>query len=377
MIYTQKIQHAIRFAIKTHEIYQKQKRKGKDVPYITHPITVGLILATAGSTEDVIIAGILHDTIEDSIEEKKVTKEMIIERFGNNVYELVLSVTEQNKSLSWEERKNEGLKHIKNFSHDSLLLKSADIISNVSETLDDYKDEGEKVFERFHAPKEKILEFHIKFMEGILNMWDENPLKDDIKEILKKVKDILEKYDEPKTYVISGEEFIKIANAVEPFFKNVGPSNPPQFVLITGGTGAGKTTLRREKFNEDYVNFDFAEISRAIEKSVGEKHPRLIEYSFWGCDIVIKECILEKKNIVVEIIGDNYSQIDILIKKMSEVGYEVNLNTVTCDVADAYQRHIKATNEDKNYMSSYFSDELTLLCLYKYLGLGEVPSDRK
>ncbi len=70
MIYTQKIQHAIRFAIKTHEGYQKQKRKGKDVPYITHPLTVGLILAKAGANEDVIIAGILHDTIEDSIEEK-------------------------------------------------------------------------------------------------------------------------------------------------------------------------------------------------------------------------------------------------------------------------------------------------------------------
>jgi len=133
MIYTQKIQHAIRFTIKTHEGYQKQKRKGKDVPYITHPLTVGLILAKAGATEDVIIAGILHDTIEDSIEEKKVTKEMIVERFGENVYELVLSVTEQNKKLPWDERKAESIKHIETFSNDSVLLKSADTISNVTE----------------------------------------------------------------------------------------------------------------------------------------------------------------------------------------------------------------------------------------------------
>ena len=81
MIYKPKIQHAIRFAIKTHEIYQKQKRKGKDIPYIIHTLTVGLILAKAGVSEDVVIAGILHDTIEDSIDKKKVTKEMIIERF--------------------------------------------------------------------------------------------------------------------------------------------------------------------------------------------------------------------------------------------------------------------------------------------------------
>ncbi|MEI7688702.1 MAG: HD domain-containing protein [Candidatus Nomurabacteria bacterium] len=190
MIYTQKIQHAIRFAIKTHEIYQKQKRKGKDVPYITHPLTVGLILAAAGSKEDVIVAGILHDTIEDSIDEKKVSKEMIVERFGENVYNLVLSVTEQDKSLSWKERKAEALEHVKTFSHDSLLLKSADIIANVSETLVDYKKEGEEIFKKFHAPKEKIIDSHIKMINAILNKWPLSPLAADLKELLDKLKSI-------------------------------------------------------------------------------------------------------------------------------------------------------------------------------------------
>ena len=56
MLYSNKISKAIRFSIKTHEIYQKQKRKGKDIPYITHPLTVGLILARAGADEDVVVA---------------------------------------------------------------------------------------------------------------------------------------------------------------------------------------------------------------------------------------------------------------------------------------------------------------------------------
>lgn len=89
MIYTFKIQHAIRFSIKTHEVYQKQKRKGKDIPYITHPLTVGLILACAGADEDVICAGILHDTIEDSIEERKVDLKMIEDFFGENIAKIV------------------------------------------------------------------------------------------------------------------------------------------------------------------------------------------------------------------------------------------------------------------------------------------------
>ena len=71
MIYTKKIKDAIKFSIKTHEVYQKQKRKGKDIPYITHPLTVGLILARAGAWPHIIAGGILHDTIEDSVPEHK------------------------------------------------------------------------------------------------------------------------------------------------------------------------------------------------------------------------------------------------------------------------------------------------------------------
>jgi (p)ppGpp synthase/HD superfamily hydrolase len=70
---THSLQKAVRFAIKTHEIHQKQKRKGKDIAYITHPLTVGMLLAKAGMRVEVIMAGILHDTIEDSVDEKKVT----------------------------------------------------------------------------------------------------------------------------------------------------------------------------------------------------------------------------------------------------------------------------------------------------------------
>ncbi len=115
MVYTQKIKDAIKFATKTHEVYQKQKRKGKDIPYITHPLIVGFILARAGASEDVVIAGILHDTIEDSTEERKVTREMLTERFGENVAQLVSSVTEHDKEMSWQARKDEAFEHIQSF----------------------------------------------------------------------------------------------------------------------------------------------------------------------------------------------------------------------------------------------------------------------
>jgi len=184
MIFTPKIKKAIRFATKTHEVYQKQKRKGKDIPYITHPLAVGLILARANASEDVVVAGILHDTIEDSTEKKKVTRAMLAERFGDNVAGLVASVTEEHKDLPWEERKREAREHIKHFSHESLLLKSADLVSNVSDILDDYADHGSKMFERFHAPKEKVTWNYKETMQTVLGQWSENPLADDLNTLI-------------------------------------------------------------------------------------------------------------------------------------------------------------------------------------------------
>jgi hypothetical protein len=96
---------------------------------------------------------------------------------------MVLDVTEINKSLPWEERKKEAIEHIKDFSHDSLMLKSADVISNVSEIIYDYDKEGDSVFKRFGAPepkKENVINNYSNVMKAILSRWPENPMKDEL-----------------------------------------------------------------------------------------------------------------------------------------------------------------------------------------------------
>jgi (p)ppGpp synthase/HD superfamily hydrolase len=188
MQFTSKIQKAIKFATKTHEVYQKQKRKGKDVSYITHPLTVGIILARAQASEDVVAAGILHDTIEDSIPQKKVTHGMLAERFGKRVADLVESVTERDKSLPWEERKAAALRRIGEYDYDSLSVKSADVVSNNSEILDDHARYGDEVFDRFSAPKEKMIQHHLRVIEAILGAWAENPLRDDLGVLARELK---------------------------------------------------------------------------------------------------------------------------------------------------------------------------------------------
>ncbi len=185
MIYTPKMMMAVRFSIRTHEIYQKQKRKGKDVAYITHPLTVGMILARAGADEDVIIAGTLHDTIEDSIKEKKVTRELLEKKFGARVANIVESVTEDITIKSWEEKKRQALEHVEHFSHESLLVKSADVIANGAELIDDYAKGGEPIFARFGAGKKRMLENQLAVIAAILAKWKGNPLSPDLNELAK------------------------------------------------------------------------------------------------------------------------------------------------------------------------------------------------
>ena len=185
-----KVKNAIRFSIKTHEIYQKQKRKGKDVAYITHPMTVGVILAMAGAKEDVIIAGILHDTIEDSVLEKKVDERMLEQRFGKKVMEIVKGVSEDKDCYDWEERKRRAREKIKEFNHDSLLVKSADIISNITELIDDYIINGDDAFGHFSGPKEKVIGNYLQSMEMILERWKDNPLAKDLQNLMIEFKKI-------------------------------------------------------------------------------------------------------------------------------------------------------------------------------------------
>ena len=192
-VFSKFFRNAIKFSIKTHEIYQKQKRKGKDIPYITHPLTVGLILANAGAPDHIVVGGILHDTIEDSVTEKKVTYEMIKERFGPSVADIVNDVTEQDKSLPWKKRKELALKHIETMDGPSLWVKTADVVCNISDLIDDYKIDGDKVFERFNAPKTESLMNNRSVLNALIKRWEgkDNPLLSDLKTLLGDIEDLM------------------------------------------------------------------------------------------------------------------------------------------------------------------------------------------
>jgi guanosine-3',5'-bis(diphosphate) 3'-pyrophosphohydrolase len=126
-----KLIEAASFAAQRHTGHH---RKGdKKEPYINHPLEVANLLANVGGVDDidVLIAGILHDTVEDV----GVKKEEIIERFGSRVAGFVMEVTDD-KSLPKEERKRLQVEHAPYLSIEAKQVKLADKISNIADITD-------------------------------------------------------------------------------------------------------------------------------------------------------------------------------------------------------------------------------------------------
>ena len=143
-----RIHAAISMATRAHN---GQKRKASDLDYIAHPMEVMGILIAMGCNIDLIIAGALHDTVEDTyIELEDIQKE-----FGENVARLVKSHTED-KSKSWKERKTITINYLADAQLDEKILALADLVANERSMIEDMENLGDEMFNRFKAPKAEI-----------------------------------------------------------------------------------------------------------------------------------------------------------------------------------------------------------------------------
>ncbi len=140
---------AVIFATNAHS---GQVRKSAKIPYILHPLEVASIIATITSDEDILIAGLLHDTVEDT----NVTIEEIQERFGERVAELVAHETEDKRAdlppaSTWQIRKEETLLALKEEPDIAVkILWLGDKLSNIRSIYLKYTQVGDEVFSIFH-----------------------------------------------------------------------------------------------------------------------------------------------------------------------------------------------------------------------------------
>jgi (p)ppGpp synthase/HD superfamily hydrolase len=138
------------------EAHQGQFRRGsKATPYAVHPLHVALILARWGGSEAEIVAGLLHDVVEDC---PRWSHERVEAEFGPNVARIVRELSED-KSRSWEERKRAAIQHAPELSPEAAAVKAADQIHNWRSLALELRGaaEADELWARFRGGRERTL----------------------------------------------------------------------------------------------------------------------------------------------------------------------------------------------------------------------------
>jgi hypothetical protein len=178
--YSERVDEALRLAAVAHE---GQYRKGTNIPYLMHPVHVGRILERHGWAEDVVIAGLLHDVLEDApfddpglevrfaeslstfaderrtnpgISFRAAVERWMESRFGSDVCTMVAHCTERKAddagtARPWKDRKQEQLAEIEAANPEALAVKAADCLHNLQSMTRDLKERGVASLDRFKA----------------------------------------------------------------------------------------------------------------------------------------------------------------------------------------------------------------------------------
>ncbi len=181
-----RLSKAIIFATEKHN---GQFRKATTIPYIVHPLEVLQILHSMNADTNLMIAGVLHDTIEDT----DTTSDEIRELFGDDVVALVASHSED-KSKTWLERKIHTIKELAVASNRVKMLVLADKLSNLRSIAKDYNNIGDELWKRFNAPKEKQAWYYSNIQDALVDMQSLYACKEAYWEFVALFKDVFVKF---------------------------------------------------------------------------------------------------------------------------------------------------------------------------------------
>ena len=156
---------AFNFAAEKHA---GQTRKASTIPYIAHLMGVASLVLEFGGDEDLVIAALLHDVVEDC-GGAPMLKE-VRRRFGPRVAKIVDGCTDSDTypKPPWRERKETYIRHLKTSDAETRLVSAADKLNNVRSILSDYRDVGEVVWERFSGGRDGTLWYYRALLEEFL-----------------------------------------------------------------------------------------------------------------------------------------------------------------------------------------------------------------
>ena len=161
------LDRAIVFAVRAHA---GTERRGKGFPYIVHPMEAMEIVATMTPDQELLAAAALHDTVEDT----DVTVEQIREEFGERIASLVASESDTlpegvSEEDSWHARKQAAIDRLSHASHDAKIVALGDKLSNMRAIARDYAQQGDALWDLFHAKDPKDHEWHYRELADALS----------------------------------------------------------------------------------------------------------------------------------------------------------------------------------------------------------------
>lgn len=188
---TPRFQEAVSYAC---DVHADQTRKGSDIPYVSHLLSVAALVIENGGSEDEAIAALLHDAAEDQGGMKRL--EDIRGRFGNRVAETVHECSDtlqtENKP-PWLQRKQNFINTIPEKSSSAHLVILADKLHNARSILTDYRQHGEALWDRFKAgERDSVLWYYRSVSNALAEQVGDHPLAEELDRVIKEIQNTLE-----------------------------------------------------------------------------------------------------------------------------------------------------------------------------------------
>jgi HD domain len=186
-VLTDRFDRALLYAIHVHG---GQVRKGTSTPYVAHLLAVAATVLEYGGDEDLAIAALLHDSVED--QGGKARLDDVRNRFGEGVARIVEACSDSladtgkgERKAHWQERKEAYLAHLRTADEDILWVSLADKVHNARAILRDLRkpDIGEKVWARFNVSTKQTL-WYYRSLADIFCERLSNQLSNELREIV-------------------------------------------------------------------------------------------------------------------------------------------------------------------------------------------------
>lgn len=162
MIFSPRINEAIKLASHLHR--NQTRKDAYNTPYVSHLFSVAMILSSVTNDEEIVIAGLMHDSLEDV---PHYTYTQLVEDCGVRVADIVKHVTEpldanklDTEQLPWLERKEKYLENLSAGTMDSAMVSAADKIHNTESFIVDTRIGGEAFLSRFGSSIRNKVWFH-------------------------------------------------------------------------------------------------------------------------------------------------------------------------------------------------------------------------